>query len=55
MQADLVNIGATYRDYRCLEFSQPKQEYLFAGTTSGDFLVIQVKTRQLASVVQVAP
>ena len=28
---------------------------LYAGTSSGDFLIIQVKTKQLVSIVQVAP
>lgn len=37
---ELVNIGATYRDYRCVEFSKGGEEYLYAGTTSGDFIVV---------------
>ncbi len=35
--SELVNTGAFIRDYSCLCFSKPAEEFLFAGTTSGDF------------------
>lgn len=34
---ELVNTGAFLRDYSCLAFSKPSEEFLFAGTLSGDF------------------
>lgn len=34
---ELVNTGAFLRDYSCLTFSKPTEEFLFAGTLSGDF------------------
>lgn len=34
---ELVSTGAFMRDYSCLAFSKPSEEFLFAGTMSGDF------------------
>ena len=36
-QTELVNTGAFLRDYSCMAFSKPSEEFLFAGTLSGDF------------------
>ncbi|KAL3660058.1 hypothetical protein V7S43_014980 [Phytophthora oleae] len=38
------------RDYTCVQFS-PDREFLVAGSSSGDFCVVNVKTRQLFKVV----
>eukprot|EP00644_Phytophthora_capsici_P013883 jgi/Phyca11/551102/estExt2_Genewise1Plus.C_PHYCAscaffold_400226 len=38
------------RDYTCVQFS-PDREFLVAGSSSGDFSVVNVKTRQLFKVV----
>lgn len=35
------------RDYSCIEFSKPNEEFMFAGTTSGDFCSFQVKNKLL--------
>lgn len=35
------------RDYTCLCFSKPNEEFLFAGTQSGDFCAFQVKNKLL--------
>jgi WD40 repeat protein len=34
---ELINTGTYVRDYSCLVFSKPNEEFLFAGTQSGDF------------------
>jgi cilia- and flagella-associated protein 52 len=33
------------RDYTCMTFSKPNEEFLFAGTKSGDFCSFQVKNK----------
>lgn len=35
--SELINTGSFVRDYTCLAFSKPDEQYLFAGTLSGDF------------------
>jgi len=35
--SEWVNTGAFMRDYSCMAFSKPSEEFLFAGTLSGDF------------------
>jgi WD40 repeat protein len=42
---ELLPTGAMVRDYTCLAFSKPNEEFLFAGTKSGDFCSFQVKNR----------
>ena len=54
LEHELINTGSTIREYLCLEFSQNKQDFLYAGTTSGDFCVFQMKNKILASVVNVS-
>lgn len=44
---DLVNTGAFMREYSCLAFSKPAEEFLYAGTMSGDFCCFQVKNKLL--------
>jgi hypothetical protein len=33
------------RDYTCMAFSKPNEEFLFVGTRSGDFCSYQVKNK----------
>jgi len=47
IQPELVNTGTFVRDYSCLAFSKPTEEFLFAGTLSGDFCCFQVKNKLL--------
>ena len=42
------------RDYLCLDFSKNNEDYLYAGSSSGDLLAIQTKSKTLSSIVQVA-
>jgi hypothetical protein len=44
---ELISTGAFMRDYSCLAFSKPSEEFLFAGTMSGDFCSFQVKNKLL--------
>jgi hypothetical protein len=34
--SDLINTGTLKRDYTCLTYSKSNEDYLFAGTNSGD-------------------
>ena len=52
---EFINTGSTIRDYLCIEFSKPNQEYLYAGTSSGDFCTFQMKNKILSSIITVAP
>ena len=36
--SELVNTGTVVRDYTCLTYSKNNEDFLFAGTASGDFL-----------------
>ena len=51
---EYLNTGSTIREYICLDFSKNKEEFLYAGTTSGDFCVFQMKNRLLTSINTVA-
>ena len=53
-EQEYLNTGSTIRDYICLDFSKNKEEFLYAGTTSGDFCVFQMKNKLLTSIVTVA-
>ena len=44
---DLINTGSFMREYSCIVFSKPVEEYIFAGTLSGDFSCFQVKNKIL--------
>ena len=46
-QQELLSTGTYVREYSCLAFSKPTEEFLFAGTTSGDFVCFQVKNKML--------
>ena len=41
------------REYICMDFSKNNDEYLYAGTTSGDFVVIQIKSKTMSGLIQV--
>ena len=47
LKHDVVNANPIVRDYICLAFSTNNEAYLYAGTTSGDFCVFQVKNKLL--------
>ena len=36
--SDLINTGTVVRDYTCMTFSKNREDYLFAGSESGDLL-----------------
>lgn len=42
-----VNTGTLVRDYICMGFSKNQEDYLFAGTSSGDVCGFHVKTKML--------
>ena len=48
MQHFTINTGNLIREYICIDFSLNREQYLFAGTTSGDFLVFSMKTKSLS-------
>ncbi|KAL4432056.1 hypothetical protein ABPG74_017792 [Tetrahymena malaccensis] len=54
IQHEFINTGSVIREYRCLEFSKNREDYLFAGTSSGDFLCFQMKNKVLAAVITVS-
>lgn len=45
LEYELVNTGTLIRDYICFAFSKPDEQYLFAGTKSGDFVSFQIKNK----------
>lgn len=44
---ELVNTGTMVRNYTCMAYSKTNEEYLFAGTASGDFCGFLVKSKVL--------
>ncbi|CAI2361150.1 unnamed protein product [Moneuplotes crassus] len=50
LEYELVSTGTFIRDYICFAFGKPKEEYLFAGTKSGDFVSFQIKHKLLVFV-----
>jgi WD40 repeat protein len=42
---ELVQTNAMVRDYQCMTFSKPNEEFLYVGSTSGDFCSYQVKNK----------
>ena len=44
---EIVNTGTLVREYICMTFSQNAEDYLYAGTTSGDICGFHVKTKML--------
>ena len=45
LNTELISTGAFIRDYISFAFSKPTEEYLYAGTTSGDFVCFQIKNK----------
>ena len=50
---EFINTGSTIREYLCLSFSKNREDYLFAGTSSGDFCAFQIKNKVLSSITNV--
>ena len=47
---DQISTGTFIRKYICFSFSIPDEQYLFAGTASGDFVSFQIKHKLLVFV-----
>ena len=45
--SEIINTGTHVRDYICMAFSKAQEDYLFAGTASGDLCGFHVKTKML--------
>ena len=45
--SEIINTGTYVRDYICMAFSTNQEDYLVAGTASGDVAGFHVKTKQL--------
>jgi hypothetical protein len=39
------------REYLCLDFSKNNEDYIFAGSSSGDFVAVLIKSKTLSSIV----
>lgn len=48
LKYDMVATSPLIREFLCMSFSLNNEAYLYAGTTSGDFCVFQVKNKLLA-------
>jgi len=44
---EIIGTGTMVRDYTCMTFSKNAEEFLYAGTASGDLCVFQVKNKIL--------
>jgi WD40 repeat protein len=44
---ELMSTGSMVRDYSCLTFSKNQEDFLFAGTSSGEFMGFFVKNKSL--------
>jgi hypothetical protein len=42
---ELVNTGMMVREYTCMTYSKNSEDFLYAGTTSGDLCGFQVKNK----------
>jgi len=42
---EALQTGSMVRDYQCITFSKPNEEFMFVGSTSGDFCSYQVKNK----------
>ena len=45
--SEIINTGTHVRDYICMAFSKNNEDYLFAGTASGDLCGFNVKSKML--------
>lgn len=50
-EREAINIQGTKREFTCLTFSLNEERFLFVGTTSADFFVIDHKTKCLQNVI----
>ena len=50
----IINTGNIIREYICAEFSKNKEDYLFVGTTTGDFLIFSLKNMFLSGKINVS-
>ena len=50
LEYELISTGTFLREYICFVFSKPNEQYLFAGTKSGDFVSFQIKHKLLVFV-----
>jgi WD40 repeat protein len=46
--SDMINTGTLKRDYTCLTYSKNNEDFLYAGTASGDLVSFKVKSKGLA-------
>jgi len=53
-ETEVINLGMVVREYICIAFSKNNEDYLFAGSSSGDFVAINIKSKSLSSIIQVA-
>ena len=45
---EAINTGTMVREYTCMTYSKNNEDYLYAGTASGDFVGFLVKSKVLA-------
>jgi len=50
----LINTGNIIREYLCVDFSKNNEDYLFVGTTTGDFLIFSLKNQHLSGKISVS-
>ena len=50
----IINTGNIIRDYISIEFSKNAEDYLYVGTTTGDFLVFSLKNNHLSGKISVS-
>lgn len=50
LEYEQISTGTFIRNYICFSFSIPDEQYLFAGTASGDFVSFQIKHKLLVFV-----
>jgi len=53
VKSEAINIQGTKREFTCLSFSLNEEKFLFVGTTSADFFVIDHKTKCLLTVISI--
>lgn len=53
MKREAINIQGTKREFTCVSFSLNEEKFLFVGTTSADFFVIDHKTKSLLTVISI--
>ena len=47
LSSELIQTGTLVREYICMTFSKNAEDYLYAGTSSGDMCGFHVKTKML--------